>query len=73
MLRVRILISVIGGGSGGGCGCAPAPDFGVGGGVWFLGLAIVALSIFSVTGEFCVCVCWARGILGVASVAGLPV
>ena len=51
VLRVRIVISVIGGGGGGGgCGCASASDFHVGGGVWFLGLAI---AVSTVTGESC--------------------
>ena len=50
VLRVRIAIFVIGEGGGGGCGCASASDFHVGGGVWFLGLAI---AVSTVTGESC--------------------
>ena len=41
---------------GGGGGCAPASDFGIGRGVWFLGLAHVAVSVSSVMGESCVSV-----------------
>ena len=38
------------------CGCAPASDFSVGGCVWFLGLARVAVYFSAVMGESCVSV-----------------
>jgi len=53
-LRVRIVISVIGGGCAGGCGCAPASHFSVGGGGRSLGPALVVVSISSMMRESCV-------------------
>jgi hypothetical protein len=51
VLRVRTVISVVGGGGAGGCGCAPASDFSVGGGGRLLGLALVAVSFAPMMGE----------------------
>ena len=55
VLRVRIVISVIGGGGDWGCGCAPSSDCSVGGGGRFLGrLSLVAVSFSPMLGESCV-------------------
>ena len=37
-----------------GCGCSPASDFSVGGGVWFLGPALVVVSFSPMMRKSCV-------------------
>jgi hypothetical protein len=56
VLRVRIVISVIGGGGAGGCGCVPSTDCSVGGGERSLGLVLVVVSFSPLMGESCVSV-----------------
>ncbi len=56
VLRVRIVISVSGGGGTWGCGCTLASDFGVGGGGWSPGLALFAVSFYTIMEESCVSV-----------------
>jgi len=54
VLRVKIVISVIGGGGAGGCGCVPSTECSVGGGVRSMGLVPVVGSFSPLMGESCV-------------------